>query len=97
LTCGTNGGTPCESFCTCELKQLSGGDLTACQTSESPPAEPGYCYVEPFADPPIGDPVLVKDCSADSKRLLRFVGGAPAQGSIAMIACLGASLGSAEP
>jgi hypothetical protein len=36
----------------------------------------------------------VKECSADSKRLLRFVGGTPAAGAIAMVACLGASLGS---
>jgi hypothetical protein len=97
LSCGTTGGTPCESFCTCELKQLSGNELQACQTSESPPSTPGYCYVEPFADPPIGDPVLVKDCTADSKRLLRFVGDTPAPGAIALIACLGASLGSSEP
>jgi hypothetical protein len=96
-TCGTEGGTPCESFCTCELKQLEGSELQACQTSESPPATPGYCYVEPFANPPIGDPVLVKDCTADSKRLLRFVGDTPAPGAIALIACLGASLGASEP
>jgi hypothetical protein len=96
-TCGTSGGTPCDDFCTCELEQLSGQELDACQTSESPPATPGYCYVEPFADPPIGDPVLVKDCTADSKRLLRFVGDTPAPGAIALIACLGASLGASEP
>jgi hypothetical protein len=96
-TCGTEGGTPCESFCTCELEQLEGSELQACQTSESPPATPGYCYVEPFANPPIGDPVLVKDCTADSKRLLRFVGDTPAPGAIALIACLGASLGASEP
>jgi hypothetical protein len=74
-----------------------GGDLYNCQNSESPPATPGYCYVEPFANPPIGDPVLVKDCTADSKRLLRFVGDTPAPGAIALIACLGASLGASEP
>jgi hypothetical protein len=92
-TCGTNGGTPCESFCTCELLQMSDGDLETCQNSISPPATPGYCYVDPFGDPPIGNAELVKDCTADSKRLLRFV-DAPAQGAIALVACLGASLGS---
>jgi hypothetical protein len=95
-TCGTTGGTPCDDFCTCELKQLSGQDLNDCQNSDSPPTIPGYCYVEPFADPPIGAPSLVKDCTADSKRLLRFVGDTPAPGAIALVACLGASLGTAD-
>jgi hypothetical protein len=95
-SCGdAEGQTKCEAFCTCELLQLSGGDLAKCQNDASPPTTPGYCYVN--ADPnevPIGNPDLVKDCSADSKRLLRFVGDTPAPGAIALVACLGASLGS---
>jgi hypothetical protein len=96
-TCGTNGGTPCDSFCTCELKQLTGQELQTCQNSESPPSTPGYCYVNAAPNEPhVGNPDLVKDCTADSKRLLRFVGDTPAPGAIALVACLGASLGSVE-
>jgi len=99
-SCGdTAGQTKCEDFCTCELLQLTGsqagGDLNKCQNDASPPTTPGYCYIN--ADPnevPVGNPELVKDCSADSKRLLRFVGDTPAPGAIALVACLGASLGS---
>jgi hypothetical protein len=68
----------------------------ACQNDPSPPTTPGYCYINAAPnEPPAGNPDLVKDCSADSKRLLRFVGDTPARGSIALIACLGASLGNA--
>lgn len=93
-TCGTSGGTSCESFCTCELEQLRDQDLEACQTSESPPVTPGYCYINAAPNEPnVGSPSLVKDCQPDQKRLLRFVGDTPAPGAIALIACLGASLG----
>jgi hypothetical protein len=95
-SCGATAGlTPCENFCTCELLQLKGGELGMCQNDASPPAVPGYCYVNAAPNEPnVGNPDLVKDCSADSKRLLRFVGDTPAQGAIALVACLGASLGS---
>jgi hypothetical protein len=95
-SCGTTAGlTPCENFCTCELKQLSGGQLDMCQNDASPPSVPGYCYINNAPNEPhVGNPELVKDCSADSKRLLRFVGDTPAPGAIALVACLGASLGS---
>jgi hypothetical protein len=90
-------GTLCESFCTCELAQLSGAALQECQNSETEPAVPGYCYINAAEnEPQVGNPELVKECSDDSKRLLRFVGNTPAPGSIALVACLGASLGTAE-
>lgn len=92
-SCGNKGGTPCEDYCTCELLQMEDQNLETCQNSISPPTVSGYCYVDPFGDPPIGNAELVKDCTADSKRLLRFV-DAPATGAIALVACLGASLGS---
>jgi hypothetical protein len=97
-TCGDAAGQiPCADFCTCELKQLAGNELRACQTSNTEPGVPGYCYVNFAPNEPhtaAGGEELVKDCSPDSKRLLRFVGGTPAKGSIALVACLGASLGS---
>ncbi len=94
-TNGTPGLTACNDFCTCELKQLSGPDLQSCQNDASAPNVPGYCYVNAAPNEPnVGNAELVKDCSPDSKRLLRFVGDTPAKGSIALVACLGASLGS---
>lgn len=95
-TCGTAPGQrPCEEFCTCELEQLTGAELQACQNNDSPPDVAGYCYINAAPnEPQVGNPNLVKECSADQKRLLRFVGGTPARGAIALVACLGASLGS---
>lgn len=92
---GTDGLPACNQYCTCELLQLKGTELGQCQNDASPPAVPGYCYVNAAPNEPNrGNPELVKDCSADSKRLLRFVGDTPAPGAIALVACLGASLGS---
>ena len=97
-TCGdTAGQTPCSDYCTCEIAQLTGAQLMSCQADITAPDVPGYCYINAAPNEPnVGSPELVKDCSADSKRLLRFVGGTPAKGAIALVACLGASLGSAE-
>ena len=98
-SCGKDSSTPgvtaCSDFCTCELLQLKDADLKTCQTDSSPPNVPGYCYINAAPNEPnVGEAALVKDCSADSKRLLRFVGDTPARGAIALVACLGASLGS---
>ena len=94
-TKNVEGLTACSDFCTCELLQLKGTELQSCQTDPSPPNVPGYCYINAAPNEPnVGEAALVKDCSADSKRLLRFVGGTPAPGAIALVACLGASLGS---
>jgi len=95
-TCDQPMGSACADYCTCELAQLSGTELAACQTDvNNPPMTPGYCYINAAPNEPnVGSAELVKDCSADSKRLLRFVGGTPTPGAIALVACLGASLGS---
>jgi hypothetical protein len=98
-TCDTGDadGVACDSFCTCELEQLEGEDLRACQYDSTPPDVPGYCYINAAPNEPnVGSPDLVKSCTADSKRLLRFVGGDRGlkKGAIALVACLGASLGS---
>jgi hypothetical protein len=96
-TCGDGmGQTPCSQYCTCEIKQLAGAQLSDCQSNPTPPSTAGYCYINAAPNEPnVGNADLVKDCSADSKRLLRFVGDdTPAKGAIALVACLGASLGS---
>jgi len=91
------GGTACSSYCTCELLQLAGQDLKDCEQQGKDFAKPGYCYINATpGEPNIGNAQLVKDCSADSKRLIAFTGGTPAPGAIALVACLGASLGSVE-
>lgn len=94
-SCGVEGAPSCADYCTCELLQLKGNDLKLCQADSNPPSTPGYCYVNAAPnETPVGNAELVKDCSPDSKRLLRFVGDTPARGAIALVACLGASLGS---
>ncbi|MDF3070415.1 MAG: uncharacterized protein K0R38_6016 [Polyangiaceae bacterium] len=95
-TCGNGTGqTPCEQFCTCEIKQFEGDDLRSCQNDATTPSRGGYCYINAAPNEPnVGEANLVKDCAPDSKRLLRFDAGSPANGAIALVACLGASLGS---
>jgi hypothetical protein len=93
-SCGIKGGTPCENYCTCEIAQFSGADLDTCQNNKNP-AKAGYCYINAAPNEPnVGNPALVQDCPADSKRLLNFGQNTPASGAIALVACLGASLGS---
>jgi hypothetical protein len=93
-SCGVKGGTPCDAYCTCEIAQFSGADLMTCQNTKTP-SQPGYCYINAApGEPNVGNPDLVADCPADSKRLLNFGEQTPAPGAIALVACLGASLGS---
>lgn len=95
-TCDVDASSPCDAYCTCEILQFAGDDLATCQNQRSP-AKPGYCYINaaPNEDN-VGDPDLVAECPADSKRLLNFGQNTPASGAIALVACLGASLGSQE-
>jgi len=87
-------GTQCQDYCTCEISQLSGTNLDHCQKDATAPDVPGYCYINAAPNEQhVGNADLVKDCTPDSKRLLRFVGGTPTKGAIALVACLGASLG----
>jgi hypothetical protein len=86
--CGANLGVPCSSFCLCQVPQLSGEELAACQNDFVAPVVPGFCYLNAQMDEPnIGNPELLADCSLDSKRLLRFVGGVPASRSAAFVVC----------
>ncbi|MEZ4315469.1 MAG: hypothetical protein R3F14_46215 [Polyangiaceae bacterium] len=80
--------------CFCEIPQLEGAELSACQTdtAESPLSggEPvnGYCYVDAMSTPPVGDPAIVDQCPATERRLLRFVGeGQPNPGSVVFLTC----------
>ena len=81
--------------CFCEIEQLAGQPLTACQndaTTDSPQVngEPvnGWCYIDGSVAPPIGNPELVANCSGTEQHMLRFVGaGAGAPGSVLFIMC----------
>lgn len=83
--------------CFCEIKQLAGDALHACQydTSRTPktksgdPAD-GWCYIDAASNPPAGDPSLVATCDPTEQRKLRFVGeGQPLDKSTVFITCAG--------
>ncbi|HVR19762.1 MAG TPA: hypothetical protein VMS65_08700 [Polyangiaceae bacterium] len=87
--CG--GDIDCNSYCLCEIEQLEGEKRDACLAGSTAPDLYGYCYVD--ADLGIGNPALVERCEANKKRQLHWVGeGLPANGSIMLMACLGAAL-----
>jgi hypothetical protein len=91
-TCDVEGFPKCDSFCFCEIAQATGENLNACLNDVTASGTPGYCYVDPFGSPPVGNAELVKDCGA-SKRLIRFIGDrTPTPGATAYIACLGATV-----
>jgi hypothetical protein len=82
----------CSSYCFCEIAQAKGANLEHCLNNPGESGTPGYCYIDPFGSPPVGDAELVKDCGS-SKRKIRFVGpDTPTPGAPAYIACLGATL-----
>jgi len=84
-------GRACDDYCLCQLDELEGEELRACQDGTEDPNAYGYCYIDP--DQGIGNPELVENCSATRQRLLRFLGdGLPANGSETFIACVGAKL-----
>jgi hypothetical protein len=91
-TCDVAGFPKCDSYCFCEIAQARGETLRSCLNDVTATTEPGYCYVDPFGTPAVGNAELVKDCGA-SKRLIRFVGdNTPTPGATAYIACLGATV-----
>ena len=83
--------------CFCEIKQLDGDGLHACQfdTSHKPKLTSGdeangWCYVDASSSPPAGDPALVSTCAPTEQRRLRFVGeGQPLDDSTLFITCSG--------
>jgi hypothetical protein len=88
--CG--GALPCSEICLCELEQRSGGELAACQTQSEAGGTPGYCYLSAAAgEPQFGSAGLASDCIGGAPRRIRFVGGAPAAGSLPLLYCSAAS------
>ncbi len=81
-------GMACDSLCLCELTQLDGADLTACQNADTPPAVPGFCYLDAVnGEVHAGTAALAQDCVGAAPRRIRFTGGAPADSSIALLYC----------
>lgn len=91
--CDAPGTQDCSSYCFCEIAQATDANLDHCLNNPADSETPGYCYVDPFGSPAVGNPEFVKDCSPTSKRLIRFIGpNTPANGAPAYIACLGETL-----
>ena len=74
---------PSTGGCFCEVEQLAGEELAACQQDPDEPvttsgggAVHGYCYVDAMTSPPTGNPEVVRDCPPAERRMLRFVGDA---------------------
>jgi hypothetical protein len=89
--CGEPGTPDCSAFCFCELAQAQGQTRDQCLNDESGSSQPGYCYLDPFGDPPQGNPELVEQCG-ENQRMIRFVGpDTPAPGATAFLACIGAT------
>lgn len=81
-------GMSCEALCLCELTQLDGADLTACQNDDQSPNVPGFCYLNAVTgEAHAGKASLAEDCVGAAPRRIRFTGGAPAQSSIALLYC----------
>jgi hypothetical protein len=83
--CGGSTSTSCDRYCACEIEQLAGDDLAACQQETTVPEDlHGFCYV----DEENGAPELLAACPVENKRRLRFVGsGTPALGTTVYLAC----------
>lgn len=92
--CGKNTGIPCDSYCACEVPQLQGSALRACQneTAETPidpatmqPAN-GWCYLDPEAG--FGNPMLIESCPPANFKNIRVIGSAlPGEDEELFVAC----------
>jgi hypothetical protein len=81
-------GMSCDALCLCELTQHTGADLTACQNADQAPEAPGFCYLNAVTgEVHAGKATLAQDCVGAAPRRMRFTGGAPASGSIALLYC----------
>jgi hypothetical protein len=81
-------GAECDALCFCELTELEGAELEACQTEDEPPNVPGFCYLNAVpGEAQAGDADLAAECVGAAPRRIRFAGGAPAESSIALLYC----------
>jgi len=84
--------------CRCEIKQLAGPDLAACQTQVAVPGvADGWCYVDPAQQQAAGATMaelagacaVVSTCPETDKRVVRFAldSSQPRSGATAFITC----------
>lgn len=62
----------CNGACACQLPQLSGAALRACQTDALTSGLDGWCSIDPSQN--VGDPQFVSDCRVGHPRTLRLLG-----------------------
>jgi hypothetical protein len=89
-TCDSAGAPPCAQLCIREIVQLMGEQLTRCQNDAAASDPPGFCYVDPAAG--LGDPSVVADCPATSRRKIRVLGDSGSGQSWRFIACSSVSI-----
>jgi hypothetical protein len=82
--------------CFCEIQQVTGNQLKACQNdTNNPPLADGaevngWCYVDATTTPATGNAEIVADCPETEKRIIRFVGeGSAKAGATIFITCSG--------
>jgi hypothetical protein len=80
--------------CFCEIPQATGEELVGCHNDASDypaingNAIDGWCYIDAVLPTPVGNPLIVKACPDNEKRLLRFVGeGNPRNNATVFISC----------
>jgi hypothetical protein len=95
--CGSDDPT-CSRACLCEVLQVQEANpnpeeaLRACREDIETPSVEGWCYVADTELQHIGNPELVAECPATSRRILRFVGQRLAANSTTFVACQGSSI-----
>lgn len=72
--------------CFCEIPQLGGDELAACQNEKADPLVidgdqvDGWCYIDASSVPKVGSAALVPEsCASTERRLIRLVGNAKAR------------------
>jgi hypothetical protein len=85
--CDSDPNTPapdCNAFHFCEIKQANPSCLSLVPQGGSI----GWCYVEPDHSPPLGDPELVRNCPANQRQIIRFVGeNTPVRDGVVLLSC----------
>ncbi|HEX6767228.1 MAG TPA: hypothetical protein VF103_17140 [Polyangiaceae bacterium] len=88
--CDGSASVSCAGLCLCELEQLSGDELTSCQTPGTDEKSlAGFCYV----DGATGDPDLIATCPAHERQDLRFMGDEEPHPWFRLLVCPGPSAG----
>jgi hypothetical protein len=77
--------------CICEVEQLAGTKLEACQSKlDVPEGIDGWCYLDATRTPQLGEPALLSHCAPNERRMLRLVnGGEVREGTTTFITCSG--------